>query len=217
MAKLQQKRALVTREKILDALEHLLATREFEMISIADIAGEAGVAVGSVYSHFKDKDALLPGLLDRQLGRVEARVAEVRDHGTLDGEPVQRRASADLHTTIEQAVRGAYQQITTTRGIRRALLTYRRMHPDLDIPLAQTLADQAFDALVTLLNDYREDIRRKDIREAAKVVNYFINVVFIDQVVFLKPPVPDNLRPSIDTLIEAYTNMVHDYLTREDA
>ena len=67
MAKAQQKRAIATREKILDGLEVLLERREFEMISIAELANEAGVAVGSVYSHFKDKDALLPALLDRQL------------------------------------------------------------------------------------------------------------------------------------------------------
>ena len=38
MAKVQQKRAARTREKILAALEQLLESKEFEAISIADIA-----------------------------------------------------------------------------------------------------------------------------------------------------------------------------------
>ena len=59
MAKVQQKRAARTREKILAALEQLLESKEFEAISIADIARQGEVAVGSIYSHFEDKEALL--------------------------------------------------------------------------------------------------------------------------------------------------------------
>jgi len=216
MAKVQQKRAIATREKILDALESLLETQEFEAISIAGLAREAGVAVGSVYSHFKDKEALLPGLLDRQLTRVQARIAELEQHGTIDGMAIATEASAiPLRDSIRKSIEGAYAQITGTKGIRRALLTYRRLNPDIDIALSTTLAEQAFDALVQQLELFRDEIVHDDLREAAKMVNYFINIAFLDQIVYLKPPFPESLRPGHDTVIEAYTDMVYTYLTHK--
>ena len=48
MAKPLQKRALATREKILDGLETLLERKEFEMISIAELAREAAFVGGHV-------------------------------------------------------------------------------------------------------------------------------------------------------------------------
>ncbi len=213
MAKVQQKRAIETRTKILDALERLLEQQEFEAISIAGLAREAGVAVGSVYSHFKDKDALLPGLLDRQMKRVQARVIALRDHGTIDGMPLNSPIEGGLKGNIEFAVRAAYLQITQTKGLRRALMTYRRLNPDLEIPLADTLARQAFDALVSQLEHFRDEIVHDDLREAAKLVNYFINIAFLDQIVFLKPPFPEELRPSSDVLIQSYADMVYLHLT----
>lgn len=213
MAKAQQKRAIATRENILDALERMLEMHEFEAISIAELAREAGVAVGSVYSHFKDKDALLPGLLDRQLERVKARIAELEEHGTVDGISLKAPMEGGLRGSIEYSIQGAYRQITQTKGLRRALMTYRRLNPDLTIPVADRLAEQAFDAVVQQLELHKDDIVHEDIREAAKMVNYFINVMFLDQVVFLRSPFPEDLRPSHEAMIEAYTDMVYNYLT----
>ena len=214
-ARAPQKRAIATREKILDGLERLLERREFEVMSIAELAREAGVAVGSVYSHFKDKDALLPALLDRQLNRVEARIAELREHGTIDGVALHNAQGElpSLRDSIALSVRGALAQVDQSLGVRRALLTYRRLNPEHDIPLAKTLADQAFEALVAQFELFRDEIAHEDIREAAKMVNYFINIVFLDRVVYVNSPFQDTLRPSDDALIEAYTQMVYTYLT----
>ncbi len=213
MAKPQQKRAIATRAKILDALESMLERSEFEAIAIAELAREAGVAVGSVYSHFKDKDALLPALLDRQLERVKARIAELEKHGTIDGVSMTTSMEGGLRGSIEYSVQGAYNQITQTKGLRRALMTYRRLNPDVTIPAADTLANQAFDAVVQQLEIHRQEIVHEDLREAAKMVNYFISVAFLDQVVFLKSPFPESMRPSHEAVIKAYTDMVYNYLT----
>ena len=77
----KQDRAIRTREKLMSALERLLRTQEFENISVQDIAREAGVAVGSVYSHFKDKTAFLEALLAFWREQVEAQlaIAEAQD------------------------------------------------------------------------------------------------------------------------------------------
>ena len=135
MAKPLQKRALATREKILDGLETLLERKEFEMISIAELAREAGVAVGSVYSHYKDKEALLPALLDRQIARVEARVVQLRETGEIQGVSIRSKKGMDLREMIGLSIRSALAQVNQSLGVRRALLTYRRLNPGLDLPV----------------------------------------------------------------------------------
>ena len=213
MTKVQQKRATKTREKILAALEKLLESKEFETISIADIAGEGQVAVGSIYSHFKDKDALLPALFDRYMERVEARVAEYVEHGTVDGVLLEPAEKLGLRDTIEQSIRGAHRQITDTLGLRRALLTYRRLNPDLEVPLVRKLGQDGVELLSKELETYREEIAHEDLREAARMVSYFVNIVFLDRIVFPSSSKPDDLRPSDEVLIATYTDMVLHYLT----
>ncbi len=50
------------KERILNATEHLLAKHGFSGLSMSMIAKEAGVATGTLYTHFTDKDGLLSNL-----------------------------------------------------------------------------------------------------------------------------------------------------------
>ncbi|GAB5413405.1 MAG: hypothetical protein Cons2KO_10080 [Congregibacter sp.] len=61
----KQARSLDTQEKLLQALEEMLGERSFEQITIRDLAERAGVASGTVYRRFKDKEAMLPVLYER--------------------------------------------------------------------------------------------------------------------------------------------------------
>jgi AcrR family transcriptional regulator len=52
-----------TAAAILDAAEEVFADQGLNAAHMNDIAARAGVAVGTVYNHFKDRDALLAALL----------------------------------------------------------------------------------------------------------------------------------------------------------
>lgn len=52
-------RILRTRRMFLEALEKLLETKEFDRISVQDIAGAAGLNRATFYDHYDDKFALL--------------------------------------------------------------------------------------------------------------------------------------------------------------
>lgn len=52
-------------EKILDALQHLLADRTIQNISVSDIAKQAGIGKGSIYYYFPSKEAILDALIER--------------------------------------------------------------------------------------------------------------------------------------------------------
>jgi len=60
-----QKRSLEKYEKILDAAFKLFNEKGFYNITTADIAKEAGVATGSVYSYFYDKKGIYIEVLNR--------------------------------------------------------------------------------------------------------------------------------------------------------
>ena len=61
----KQARSKDTQEKVLQALENMLSERFFEQITIRELAARAGVASGTIYRRFKDKEALLPVLYER--------------------------------------------------------------------------------------------------------------------------------------------------------
>ncbi len=83
------------REAILRAAIKVFAGKGFFSSKVADIAGEAGIADGTVYLYFKSKDEILHSIFDRAM-------AEFIDEGTreiavIDG-PVERlRRIAHLH------------------------------------------------------------------------------------------------------------------------
>jgi len=53
-----------TRVQILQAAEELIAARGLERASLAMIARRAGVAVGTLYNYFTDRDAMIRALFD---------------------------------------------------------------------------------------------------------------------------------------------------------
>ncbi|WP_024801349.1 TetR/AcrR family transcriptional regulator [Nocardia sp. BMG51109] len=56
-----------TRDRILDALETLLLDKGMSQVTLENVAATAGVSKGGLLYHFKNKDALLAGLV-RRLG-----------------------------------------------------------------------------------------------------------------------------------------------------
>lgn len=60
-------RGMVTRTKILTAMQELLAEREYITITTADVANRAGVNEALIYHYFKNKDDLLWSVLEEYM------------------------------------------------------------------------------------------------------------------------------------------------------
>lgn len=73
----QGTRASATRSKILEAAEHVFATRGFEGTRLADIADRAGLRRASMLYYFPDKQALYDAVLQQLLGALFARAASL--------------------------------------------------------------------------------------------------------------------------------------------
>jgi TetR/AcrR family fatty acid metabolism transcriptional regulator len=83
------------REAILRAATKVFARSGYFSSKVADIAGEAGIADGTVYLYFKSKDEILHSIFDRAM---EQFIAEGRRELAAIEKPVDRlRRIAELH------------------------------------------------------------------------------------------------------------------------
>ncbi len=68
----QQKRSRAAMERILQAAQTLIAERGTSALTLADVAERAGVSVGSIYSRFSGKEALIAATQEQWLDHVTA-------------------------------------------------------------------------------------------------------------------------------------------------
>ena len=61
------KEAAERRNEILDVAERLFCTNGYDNTSTNDILAEIGIARGTLYYHFKNKEDILDGMIDRIL------------------------------------------------------------------------------------------------------------------------------------------------------
>lgn len=67
MAKPVQKRTLETRTRLIRAAEALINKSGYEALRVEEVVLKAGVAKGTFFAHFKDKDALMDLLIGRAI------------------------------------------------------------------------------------------------------------------------------------------------------
>ncbi len=80
----RQKAAMETRKRLLIAARKLLYDKDFSEITVADIAKEAGVAVGSFYVYFKRKEDIVEGLEDYDFYHLAQIVNGMTEKGIMD-------------------------------------------------------------------------------------------------------------------------------------
>jgi AcrR family transcriptional regulator len=79
-----------TRERLLDAASKVFARKGFAATSLDEVAEEAGVTKGAVYSNFSSKEDLVRAVLDERLEQRFRELAdEVPEGTTLEADAVQ--------------------------------------------------------------------------------------------------------------------------------
>ncbi len=96
----KQKRSRRTKERIVAAALELLREKEFEEMTVADIAHRAGVSVGGFYARFPGKEALLQYFNGTVLDGAVDRAQELFSPRATSG----LRAGGIVHRYIEMAV-----------------------------------------------------------------------------------------------------------------
>ena len=70
MARPPQKRRLETRARLLAESARLVAAQGYAGLRVEDVVEAAGVAKGTLFSHFTDKDGLLAVLIGAKMMRL---------------------------------------------------------------------------------------------------------------------------------------------------
>ncbi len=68
----RKEKSKLTRQRIYETADAMLATRGYSEISVNDIIKEAGVSKGAFYFHFASKDELFTSLIDDYVKRLDA-------------------------------------------------------------------------------------------------------------------------------------------------
>lgn len=76
MAQPVQKRALQTRAKMIAAAEEIVAESSLEALRVEDVVKRAGVAKGTFFAHFHDKEALMDLIIGPRIDAVLDDLAE---------------------------------------------------------------------------------------------------------------------------------------------
>jgi TetR/AcrR family acrAB operon transcriptional repressor len=114
LARRTKEEALETRDKLLDAAEHLFQAQGVSHTSLQDIARRAGATRGAVYWHFKDKADLFNAMMERVTLPMEASFHQ--ENAGLDG---GCSAGADALQLIRRATAEALERIVTDAQTRR--------------------------------------------------------------------------------------------------
>ncbi len=121
----QQKRSAKTLERIIAAAIRLLADREYQDISMVEIAREAGISVGTIYTRFADKDALLTYLIvELQNNQLDA-AGEMFDPDFWQGVPLAQRIRQWVDLMVHSSERnpGILRAIAIRQLFRRGELS----------------------------------------------------------------------------------------------
>jgi len=98
----KQDRSLKTQRALIAAFVALLEEKPFEEITVAQIAGKAGLTTGAIYRRFKDKRALLEnafeGFVAESIANQDSRAIQTR--GKSDREIIETLIRSTLEFTI---------------------------------------------------------------------------------------------------------------------
>lgn len=160
-----QRRAEATRDALLAAAMRLLRSRDFDQLSIAELAAEGGLSVGSFYGRFRDKEAFV-ALLQRRV--ADGWLAE--GDRAFAGADDPSLPTARLIGRIAEAVVEVFRR---DEGFVRASLRHQTTHPGASTPLQRAgrrFAEAAADVLAPRLAHLPPAQRRLRVRFALQVV-----------------------------------------------
>ncbi|MFJ6465563.1 TetR/AcrR family transcriptional regulator [Streptomyces sp. NPDC091387] len=110
----RQARSAATLARVLRAAEEVAASGGLEEMTMTGVAEQAGVAVGTIYRRFEDKDQLITALSERMLERREEYVAEQL-----------RAAEPSLSGVMDAYARALLQSFTDNNSLFPELLRAR--------------------------------------------------------------------------------------------
>lgn len=200
----QQARSRETQEALLTAAEHVFAEVGIAQATVAEICERAGVAVGTFYGRFPDKDALLLFWYERFFKRSRVAFERAFSDAMWDG-----RQAVDV---IRGWVQSRVLHYRKNRKLLKALLLYVRGRPAPEFkPFSAQFRLPALQRLTTLMLARHSEWHHPD-PEAAIRMAVIMTESSVQSVVVFNENRDDELQISDDQLVDQLADVVCAYL-----
>ena len=166
-----QKRSQDKRDRILNALDTLLARKPFVEISIAELAKGAEVSPATIYQRFSNVEALASVLLELYFLKVEEWAKRPRRPTNL--------GDSTLFDLLVRVAGDAYDQVSQLGYVMRPAYLYSRQRPDLVGSEWSRLDQLAVAGFKSFLAERAADIKVVNIDEAAELLANFFNLMLL--------------------------------------
>lgn len=170
----KQGRSQRTLERIFDAAEELLKDRDFDQLTMADLAERAGCAVGTVYGRISNKESLLACLFERM--EISSQARAVRMFAECQGLRLEGR--------VEGIVAELIDMLVTTRGVNRAVTLHLWSRAGADVHGFRKNTTTTFKQAAAFLAECSDEIAHESAREACEFGLLTIFVTGQDRIVF---------------------------------
>lgn len=175
-----QARSRKTMNRILDAAESLLTESSIDRVGIADITAQAGVASGSFYTRFADKEDLLERLFERYLDDLRAVAERIVP---------KLRAEQNLERRVELVIDAVTGLFAQRRGVVRSVIMKIRHDPAYQNPEMMAEFQRFYDLAGELLVGDGSEVNAPDARAAGKFCMQIIASYCRDAILFEEFPV----------------------------
>ncbi|MDR2975018.1 MAG: TetR/AcrR family transcriptional regulator [Propionibacteriaceae bacterium] len=179
----KQSRGIQMKAKILATAERLFVDRGFFATTTNEIAKAADVSIGSLYSYFADKDAILTALLKQN----HQYFMSVFDEMQSEANTLLRQD--DLRGWLDWLIRRLVRLHEGKKGLLRELNVLRYARPDVAAVL-DAGSERVRLALLDDLEKHYPTAGASDIEAVAVVLRASVSAI-VDQVVFADSPVSD--------------------------
>ena len=208
--KASQNRSRRTREKLVAGLGKLLREKDFEAITMAELAKRSGVAVGTVYRRFENKDALIPVIFEIYLATLEAQSADTSKHLQLADDDTLWSATLKL-------CQAAWAMLEREPQLIRTAHLYARLRPDLVGEDWNSIIEGSIAQFGEMVEHFADEVQRPDTDVAARMIFYLLNTVLVERGLYGDTGAAAALRGDTDAFIDECATAIYGYLTVGEA
>lgn len=196
----KQKRAELTRQRLIEAGTRLFSRDGFHATSSKKIAREAEVSIGSFYNHFKDKKDLFITIYQDHVERVHQMIFDaLKDGGFAEG-------TTDGRQLVQMIISQTLQLHTLSPELHREMTVLQYSDEEMK-GIAARENERVVRMVVDLLASNRGALRVDDLEAAVRVVVSSVEEV-VHSIKIFSPPIEES------RLVNALAEMIHRFLYR---
>jgi len=169
----KQRRSQRTLEHILEAAEELLQDRDFDRLTMAELAEHAGCAVGTLYGRIPNKDSLLACLYERLDRQIQEQV----------GNMVAASAELGLEERVTLVCGVAVDFLRATRGVNRAVTMHLWSRPDDEFGFRRKTTTN-FKQAARFIAECKDEIAHPNAHEACEFGLLAVSTMAQDRLLF---------------------------------